>query len=161
MKLTLALVLVSLSVLTAAKQDFVRKRMDHEHRECGNFTDPSCSIAHSGTHINSPSRTHTHTFTGSRTPSSTPSPQVLERAITDRDSSGWVQSPKGNASFTTYDNCQDAGKSCAHIFSGFRPTLSVTSSYSVRPVSERVLRRGQHPRIRRVRRSRWSLWPLL
>jgi hypothetical protein len=161
MKLTLTLVLVSLSVLAASKQDFVRKRRDPDHHECGNSTAPPGNITNPGTPIQSPTSTPSNTSTtDTLTPASTPIPQVRV-ATTTATTGGWVQNPKGNASFTAYSGCQSACKSCAHVFSVFGPTLSVTSSYSVRPVSERVLRRGQRARIRRKQWCRWSLRPLL
>jgi hypothetical protein len=160
MKLTLALALVSLSVLAAAKQDFVRRRKDHYDPSDPECTSHPGSTTNPGTPVPASSSTPSSTLTanGTLTPASTPSPQV---EATTAQSSGWVQNAKGKASFTAYSDCQSACKSCAHVFSGFGPTLRATSSYSVWPESERVLRRGQPARIRRRQWCRWSLRPLL
>ena len=56
MKLTLAL-LVSLSVLTAAKPDFVRKRKGQHGNGYGDLTRPEGSVPHSGPPIRSPTST--------------------------------------------------------------------------------------------------------
>ena len=113
MKLTFALVLVSLSVLTAAKQNFVRKHKEHHHHECANSTALSVSATNPVTPLNE----------GTSTPASTPAPTnsptpKVNAAVTTAQSSGWVQNPQGKASFTAYSGCQYACKlrTRPHIF---------------------------------------------
>jgi hypothetical protein len=136
MKLTLTLVIVSLSVLTAAKLEIVREDKDHHHHECGNQTTHSGNTTYPGTPIQSPPSTPSQSPLGTPsndstpttplTPSGTPSLQV--RVDTTTQSSGYVQNPKGSASFTAYSGCQYACKSWARsfFFSSFKPTLSAT-----------------------------------
>ena len=92
MKLSLALVLVSISVLTAAKLNL--------REQGGNGTPSSVTPANGGTPAKSQTET-TPAGSGSKTGSTT-----------SKSSSGWVQNPSGSASFAARSGCQSPGKSC-------------------------------------------------
>ena len=151
MKFSLALVLVSLSVLTAAKHQFVRQSKVNLPQQYGNGG-PS-SVAPSPSNGGNPAKSQ---------PEATPINSVPKTGSTSGNSpSGWVQNPSGNASFTARSGCQSPCKSCAHSHVTPWNLLSTTFSYSVRPESEWVLCCGQRARIR-CQQWHWRrLWTLL
>jgi hypothetical protein len=121
MKLYLAVVLVSLSVLTAAKRPFVRRHKENpqsHHQEGRPAISTPCSYSHSGP----------VTYPGASTNVGTPTSSVTPSVAPTTYSTGWVQNPKGNASFTAYSGCQYACRSYAHFSWLFPPvpTLSMT-----------------------------------
>ena len=91
MKFSLALVVVSISVLTAAKLNL--------REQGGNGTPSSVSPANAGTPAKSQTET-TPAGSGSKTGSTT-----------SKSSSGWVQNPSGSASFSARSGCQSPCKS--------------------------------------------------
>ena len=99
MKFSLALVLVSLSVLTAAKHEFVRKSKPYSGQQGGNGAPSSVVPANVGTPAKSQTET-TPAGSGSKTGSTT-----------SKSSSGWVQNPSGSASFSARSGCQSPCKS--------------------------------------------------
>jgi hypothetical protein len=121
MKLYLAVVLVSLSALTSAKRPFIRryKENPHSHHQKGQpAISTPCSSSQSGP------VTHPGASTNVGTPTSSVTPSVAPTSY----STGWVQNPKGNASFTEYSGCQSACKSLrpfSWLFPSI-PTLSMT-----------------------------------
>jgi len=154
MKISLALVLVSLSALTVAKPGLVRERKPHgqkcatrkSHTTYPGTYPPAnpATTPNPGATPNSDTNSYqatttlpvTHANPVSYTSSATP-------AATTPSSGGWVQNPSGNASFTAYDGCQAACESSIHCQGYSKLTRSVTSSPSLRPESEWVLRRGK------------------
>jgi len=115
MKLYLALVLVSLSVLTAAKRPFIRRHKEN-HRSHHQKDQPAistpCSYSHSGP----------VTYPGASTNVGTPTSSVTPSVAPTTYSTGWVQNPKGNASFTAYSGCQSA--SCGQRVSGYSAAVN-------------------------------------
>ena len=139
MKFSLALALVSLSVLTAAKHEFVRK----SHPNPGTPADvedpakppppptpsyvPKMSPKHEfvprsnpnpgqqGGNGNTPGSSGTPANVGNPAksqPAATPSSYVPKKSSTSgTSSSGWVQNPTGDASFSARSGCQSPGKS--------------------------------------------------
>src|SRR5579863_6586995 len=122
--LALFLVLVSFSVLTAAKPEWVSKYKHHHHHHSQHYH-------HNGHHTCRQRTTHSHslptihpgtpnTYSGAPSSTGTPTSSVTPKVAPTTYSSGWVQNSKGNASFTAYSGCQSACKSCAH-FHGHSP----------------------------------------
>ena len=138
MKLFLALVLASLSVLATAKPKWVSQYEHRHHQHRGHqtcrartthlYSKPTTHPGTPNTQSSTPS-TYPTTHPGTPTNIGTPTSPVTQPSSTTpisvvpstpTHSNGWVQIPKGNASFTAYSNCQAACKSCAH-HSWFRP----------------------------------------
>lgn len=138
MKLFLALVLVPLSVLATAKPKWVNKYKHHHHRHyshkfhhhghqtCRERTTDLYSkpTTYPGTPNTQPGTSNTYptTLPGTPTNIGTPTSSVVQTSSTTHvnvvpstQSNGWEQIPKGNASFTAYNNCQAACKSCSHF----------------------------------------------
>jgi hypothetical protein len=168
MKISLALVLVSLFVLTVAKSGFLHERREHHHHhhhhQCegqdqstnlGSTTHPAAAGPGTPIPVTTPtSNPNAAPYQGAPTPSvahsslaSYPSPAILP-AATYASSGGWVQLPKGEASFTTYTGCQEPCESSIHFQGHSELTLSVTSSSSLRSASVWVLRCGKSTCIR-------------
>src|SRR6266705_3210330 len=106
MKISLALVLVSLSVLTVAKSGFVheRKQYHHPHHQCAtrnHTTLPGSTTSNSGT----PKPVTTPTSNPNTVPNQVAHPNSASSTSSATrpaatSSGGWEQNPKGNASFT-------------------------------------------------------------
>ena len=157
MKITLSLVLVSLSAVTIAKPGFVRERKhQHHHNQCatrnntthpGSTTHPAAThpvtTPNPGTTPNSEANPYqgTTTHSVSRANSASYTSSATNPAATTPSSGGWVQNPSGKASFTAYSGCQAACESSTIV----KVTRSsrITSSSSLRSESEWVLRRGK------------------
>jgi hypothetical protein len=120
MKISLTLVLSSLSVFTVAKAGFALERRGPHH--CGphhnypsKYAAASCSTTPTGKPNVYPNQgTTTHSVTHSN---SAPYTSSATRAVTGTSSGGWEQKPSGKASFTTYTGCQEACESSLHPFS--------------------------------------------
>ena len=102
MKFSLALVVVSISVLTAAKLNL--------REQGGNGTPSSANGA-------TPAKSQPEA-TSSGYSSKTGS-------TTGTSSSGWVQNPSGSASFAAYSGCQSPCKSCTRSYATPWNPLSV------------------------------------
>ena len=99
MKFSIALVLVSLSVLTAAKHEFVRKAKPYSGHQSGNGTPSSVDPANAGT----PAKSQPEASPSGYSPKS--------GSATSKSSSGWVQNSSGSASFSARSGCQSPCKS--------------------------------------------------
>ena len=110
MKFSLALVLVSLSVLTAAKHEFVRKSKPYSGQQGGNGTPSSGQQGGNGA-PSSVAPANAGTPAKSQ-PEATPSGYNPKTgSTTGKSSSGWVQNPSGSASFSARSGCQSPCKS--------------------------------------------------
>ena len=96
MKFSLALVLVSLSVLAAAKHEFVRKSKPYSGQPDGNGSPSSANVG-------TPAKSQPEATPGGHSSGT--------GSTTGKSSSGWVQNPSGSASFSAGSGCQSPCKS--------------------------------------------------
>jgi len=126
MKFSLALVLVSLSVLTAAKHEFVRKTNGNHNPSppCVSPVDPAnpnvCPPAPKHEFVRKANGNYNPNQPGGNGASSTVAPgnsqpkETGTGSTSGTSSSGWVQNPSGKASFSGGSGCSSPGKSFTH-----------------------------------------------
>jgi len=139
MKFSLALVLVSLSVLTTAKHEFVRKTNGNHNPSppCVSPVDPAnpnvCPPAPKHEFVRKANGNYNPSQPGGNgaspsvapananggkgnggTPANSQPKETGTGSTSGKSSSGWVQNPSGKASFTGRSGCQSPCKSCAH-----------------------------------------------